>query len=132
MTMKAMRIEKATLISTTSGMPLAPVGGKHEPVLERHEADHLADGILPRHHHQQPEQHHGEREGEIFARERVGAGGDAQHHHHGQRNEPHAEQHGGADADHGLDLAVNAELDDHPVQHDRDQDRLEQRARSPR
>ena len=47
--------------------------GKHEPVLQRHEADHLADGILPRHHHQQAEQHDGEREGEILAREKVGA-----------------------------------------------------------
>ena len=126
MTMKAMRMEKATLISTTKRHALGAGGGKHEPVLERHEADHLTHGVLPRHHHQQSEQHHRQREGEVFTHQRVGAGGDAQHHHHGQRNEPHAEQHGGADPDHRLDLAVNAELDDHPVQHDWDQHRLEQ------
>ena len=31
MTMKAIRIEKATLISTTSGMPLAPVAASTNP-----------------------------------------------------------------------------------------------------
>ncbi len=31
MTMKAMRMEKATLISTTSGMPLAPVAASTSP-----------------------------------------------------------------------------------------------------
>ena len=31
MTMRAIRIEKATLISTTSGMPLAPVAARISP-----------------------------------------------------------------------------------------------------
>ena len=31
MTMKAIRMEKATLISTTSGMPLAPVAASTSP-----------------------------------------------------------------------------------------------------
>ena len=101
-------------------------GGEHQAVLQRHEADHLTDGVAPRHHHQQAEQHHREREGEVLARQRIGVGGDAQHHHHGERHQAHAEQHGEADADHGLDLAVNAELDDHPVQRHRDDDGLEQ------
>jgi len=54
--MKAISTEKATLISTTSGMPFAPVAA-NEPVLERHEADHLAHGIAPGHHHQKTKQH---------------------------------------------------------------------------
>ena len=43
-----------------------------------------------------------------------------------ERDQPHAEQHGEADAADGLDLAVDAEPDDHPVQRHRDDDRLEQ------
>ena len=45
-------------------------GGKHEPILQRHEADHLTYGVPARHHHQQAEQHHRERKGEVLARER--------------------------------------------------------------
>src|SRR5262245_42300524 len=41
--------------------------GKHEAVLERHEADDLTDGVAPRHHHQEAQQHDRERKGEIFA-----------------------------------------------------------------
>ena len=101
-------------------------GGKHQPVLQRHEADHLADGIAPRDHHEQAEQHDGEREGEVLARQQIGALGGAQRHHHGQRDQPHAEQHGETDAAHRLDLAMDAEPDDDPMQRHRDQDRLEE------
>ena len=48
-----------------------------------------------------------------------------QHDHHRQRDEPHAEQHGRADADHGLDRAVDAEPHDHAVQRHGDDDGLE-------
>src|SRR4249920_714642 len=100
-------------------------GGEHEPVLQRHEADDLAYDVASRHHHQEAEQNHGKRKGEVLARERIGFRGDAQHHHHGERDEAHAEQHGETDAANSLDLAMNAELDDHPVQGHRDDDRLE-------
>ena len=50
-------------------------GRQDQAVLERHEADDLADRVAPRHHHQRPEQHDGERESEILARQRIGGGG---------------------------------------------------------
>src|SRR6185369_7847306 len=100
-------------------------GGEHEAVLQRHEADHLAHRVAPRDHHQQAEQYDRERKGEVFACQRIGLGGHAQHHHHRQRNEAHAEQHRRADADNGFDLAMDAEFDDDPVQRSRDDDGLE-------
>ena len=73
-----------------------------------------------------------EREGEILARQRIGLGGHPQHHHHRQRHQADAGQHGRADADHRLDLAMDAEPHDDAVQRHRNDDRLEARARSPR
>src|SRR5579875_3493521 len=100
-------------------------GGQHETVFERHEADHLAHGVSPRHHHQQAEQNHRQRESQVFARERIGLGGHAQHHHHRKGDEADPEQHGSADADDLFDLAMDAETDDDAVQGNRDHDRLE-------
>src|SRR5581483_4326409 len=54
-------------------------GRQHQPVLERHEAYDLADGIAARHHHQKAEQYDRQRKGEILARQRVGIGRDPQH-----------------------------------------------------
>ena len=98
-----MRTEKATLISTTSGMPLAPVAARIRPFSDRHEADDLAHRVAPRHHHQQAEQDDGERERQVLARQRSGFGGDAQHDRDRQRDEADAGQHGRADADDRLD-----------------------------
>src|SRR5262249_28652786 len=100
-------------------------GGEHEPVFERHESDHLPDRVAASHHHEQAKQHDRERKGEVLTRERIGARSHAQHHHHRERDQPHADQHGGADADHFLDLAVNAEPDDDPMQGHRNDNRLE-------
>ena len=40
---------------------------KHEAVFQRHETDHLAHRIAPRHHHQQTKQKDAERESESMA-----------------------------------------------------------------
>ena len=91
-------------------MPLAPVAGEDEPVLERHEADHHRDGVAPHHHHQHAEQHDRQGEGEVLAGEHVGLAGDAQHHDLGERDQRQAGQHGRPDADDVLDVALDAEL----------------------
>ncbi len=124
-TMKAISTEKATRNLDHQRHALGAGRRQHQAVLQRHEADHLAHGIAPRHHHQQAEQHHRQRKRKILARQRIGLRRHPQHHHHRQRHQPHAEQHGRTDADHGLDLAVDAELDDDPVQNDRNDDGLE-------
>ena len=79
MTMKAIRIEKATLISTTSGMPLAPVAASTKSVLEPYESHDLTDRVAARHHDQKSEQHDRQSKGEIFTRQRIGLGGHPQH-----------------------------------------------------
>ena len=119
-TMKATRTEKATLISTTSGMPLCAGRCQDQAVFERHEANDLAHGVASRHHHQEAEQHDGEGKSQILARQRVGIARNPEHDDHGQSDEPHAGEHGGADADDVLDLAVDAEAGDDPVQRRRE------------
>ena len=99
--------------------------GEDQPVLDRHEADHLAHRVAPRHHDQQAEQDDRQREGEVFAHERARLGGDRQHDQDRQRDEADAAQHDLPDADHGLDVAMDAEPHDDAVQHDRDHDRLD-------
>ncbi len=74
------------------------------------------------HHDEQAEEHHGQREGEVLARQRIGLGRDAQHHHHRERHQRHAGKHGGADADRRLDLPVDAELLDDAVERQRNDD----------
>src|SRR5687768_5661518 len=49
------------------GHALGAGRGKYKTVLQRHEADHLADGVASHHHHQEPEENDGQREGEILA-----------------------------------------------------------------
>src|SRR5215469_10948017 len=77
---------------------------KHKPVLERHEADDLAHGIPARHHHQQPEKHNRECEGEVFAGEGIRAGRNPQHDDHREGDERHSRQHRKAGADDSFDL----------------------------
>ena len=125
MTMKAIRIEKATLISTTNGMPLAPVAASTRPFSSDMKPTTWLTALRRVTIISRPSSTTDEREGEVLARQRIGLGRDAQHHHHRQRHQPHAEQHGGADADDRLDLAVDAEPLDHPVQRHRDDDGLE-------
>src|SRR5438046_742832 len=99
--------------------------GEDQPVLDRHEADHLPYRITARHHHQQAEEDHGQGEGEILAHQRTLRGGDRQHHHDRQSHQADAAQHRLSDADHGLDVAMNAQPNDDPVQHHGDHDRLD-------
>ena len=124
-TMKAIRIEKATLISTTSGMPLAPVAASTRPFSSDMKPTTWLTALRRVTIISRPSSTTDEREGEILARQRIGVGGHPQHHHHRERDQAHAEQHGRADADHVLDLAVDAEPHDDPVQRDRDDDGLE-------
>ena len=109
MTMKAIRIEKATLISTTSGMPLAPVAARISPFSSDMKPTTWLTALRRVTIISKPSSTTDKREGEILARQRVGVGGDRQHHHQRQRHQRHAGQHGQADADHRLDLAVDAE-----------------------
>ncbi len=125
MTMKAISTEKATLISTTSGMPLAPVAASTRPFSSDMKPMTWLTALRRVTMISMPSSTTDKRKGEVFAGERIGAGGDAQHHHHRQRDQPHAEQHRRADADHGLDLAVDAEAHDDPVQRDGNDDGLE-------
>ena len=60
-----------------------------------------------------------------IAGERVSFARHAQHDHHRKCDEAHTKQHGGADADHLLDLAVNAEPHDDAMKRDRNNERLE-------
>ena len=124
-TMKAIRIENATLISTTSGMPLAPVAASTRPFSSDMKPTTWLTALRRVTIISRPSSTTDEREGEVFARERVGLGRHPQHHHHRQRDQAHAQQHGRADADHLFDLAMDAEADDDPMQRDRDDDRLE-------
>ena len=119
------RIEKATLISTTSGMPLAPVAARMRPfsidmkpitwptALRR-------DTIISR-----PSRMTDSAKARSSRDERAGLGGDRQHDQDRQRHQTDAGQHGLPDADHGLDVAVDAQPHDDAVQHHRDDDRLD-------
>src|SRR3954453_6805056 len=53
---------------------LGPGRGQDQAVLEAHEPDDLAHRVAAGDHHQQAEQDHGEREGDVLARQRVGRG----------------------------------------------------------
>ena len=124
-TMKAIRIEKATLISTTSGMPLAPVAASTRPFSSDMKPTTWLTALRrvtiisrPSSTTESAKARSSRASGSASVR-------DAQHHHHGQRDEAHAGEHGRADADHLLDLAMNAEAHDDPMQRDRDDDRLE-------
>ena len=125
MTMKAIRTEKATLISTTSGMPLAPVAARIRPFSSDMKPTIWLTALLRVTIIKKAEQDHRQGEGEILARQRVGVRGHAQHDDHGQGDQRHAGQHGRPDADHVFDLAMDAEADDDPVQRYRNDDRLE-------
>ena len=124
-TMKAIRIEKATLISTTSGMPLAPVAARIRPFSSDMKPTTWLTALRRVTIISRPSSTTDEREGEVLARQRVGARRHAQHDHHRQRDQAHAGEHGEADADDRLDLAMDAEAHDDAVQRDRDDDRLE-------
>ena len=125
MTMKAIRTEKATLISTTKRHAARAGAREDQPVLDRHEPDHLADCVTPRHHYQKPEEHDGERKRHIFTDQRAGAGRHAQHQVHGQRDKSDAEQHRQAGSDGDLDLPMQSHAHHHAAERHRDDDALE-------
>src|SRR5258706_3528147 len=100
-------------------------GGEDQPVLDRQEADHLAHGIAPRDHHQQAEQDHRKRKGEVLARQRAGLRRDRQHDHDRQRDQRHAGEHRQTDADHRLDRAMDAQAQHDAVQREGNDRRLD-------
>ena len=124
-TMKAIRMEKATLISTTNGMPLAPVAASTRPFSSDMKPTTWLTALRRVTIRRSPEENHGKREGEVLARQRISLGCHVEHDDGGKRDEAHADQHGQAHPDHRLDLAMDAEAHDHPVQRHRDNDCLE-------
>ena len=93
MTISATSTEKATEISTTSGMPLAPVAARMSPFSSDMKPTTIETAFRLHDHHQEAEQHDREREGEVLARQRVGFARDPQHHDLGQRDQSQAGEH---------------------------------------
>ena len=109
MTMKATSTENATLISTTSGMPLAPVAARirpfssdMKPMIWLTALRRVTIIISPSSTTERANARSSRASGSA-------AGRGLEHDHHRQGHEPHAGQHGRADADDGLDGAVDAE-----------------------
>ena len=124
-TISATRIEKATLISTTSGMPLAPVAARIRPFsIDMKPITWLTalrrDTIISR-----PSRMTDRAKARSSRASVPACGRDRQHDHDRQRDQADAGQHRLPDADHGLDGAVDAQPHDDAVQRDRDHDRLD-------
>ena len=109
-----------------------------QAVFQRHEADDLGDGVAPGDHHQKAEQDHGEREGEILTRQGAHAGTHRDDQQNRERHEAKTQNHGRPAAQHLLDLAMDLEAandpmqrcrDDEALDHDRDRRRHEQMRR---
>ena len=116
MTMKAISTENATLISTTSGMPLAPVAARTRPFSSDMKPMMSPTALRRVTIIRRPSSTTERGEGEVFTPEPVGRLRHPQHHHQREGDQSHAGQHGGADANHLVDLAVDAQTPDDPVQ----------------
>ena len=125
MTMKAIRIENATLISTTSGMPLAPVAASTSPFSSDMNPTTWLTALRRVTITRRPSSTTDSAKAKILARQRIGVGGDVQHQDHRERNQRHPGQHGRADTDGRFDIAMNAELLDDAMQRHWNDDRLE-------
>ena len=125
MTMKAIRIENATLISTTSGMPLAPVAARMRPFSSDMKPTTWLTALRRVTIMRSPSSTTASAKARSSRASGSAPGRDAQHHHHRERDEPHAGEHRRTDANDGLDFAVDAEPDHHAMERDRDDDRLE-------
>ena len=124
-TTSATSTEKATEISTTSGMPLAPVAARMSPFSSDMKPTTIETAFRLTTIISMPSS---TTESAKARSSRASASASlaiAQHHDLGQRDQRQARQHRQPDADHVLDVAANAELGDDAVQRDRDQDRLE-------
>ena len=124
-TMKATRTENATLISTTSGMPLAPAAARMSPFSSDMNPMIWLTALRRVTIISRPSSTTERAKRQILARERIGLSGRAQHDDHRQGDESDAQQHGGADAADRLDRAVDAELHHDPMQRHRNDDGLE-------
>ena len=98
-TISATRIEKATLISTTNGMPLAAVAARISPFSIDMKPITWLTALRREIIRQKPEQDDRQRERQVFARQRAGLLGDRQHHHDRQRDQADAGQHSQPGAD---------------------------------
>ncbi len=123
--MNATRTEKATLISTTSGIPLAPVPARISPFSIDMKPTTWLTALRRVTIMSRPSSSTDSAKARSSRASGSASGGDAQHHHHRQRDERDARHHGGADADHGLDLPLDAEAGDDAVERDGNDDRLE-------
>ena len=125
MTMKAISTENATLISTTSGMPRAPVAARLMPFSSDMKPTTWLTALRRVTIISSP----------ISTTDRASAmssratgsacGGDRQHDLQRQRHQGDAGEHGQADADNGFDLAMDAHAEDHAAQRDGNEDGLE-------
>ena len=115
MTMNAISTEKATLISTTSGMPLAPVAASTSPFSSDMKPTTWLTALRRVTIINKPSSTTDSAKREIFACQWVGLRGYPQHHDHGERDQTHAKQHGGADPNHGFNFAMDAEPHDNAV-----------------
>ena len=125
MTMKATSTENATLISTTSGMPLAPVAARIRPFSSDMKPMIWLTALRRVTIISRPSSTTDSAKARSSRASGSAVAVALQHHHHGERHEPHAGQHGRADADHGLDGAVDAEPHHDAAQRHRNDDGLE-------
>ncbi len=109
MTMKAIRTEKATLISTTSGMPLAPVAARIRPFSSDMKPTTWLTALRRVTIISRPSSTTESAKARSSRASGSAPRGDRQHHHDRQRDQADAGQHGRPDADDRLDLAVDAE-----------------------
>ena len=108
MTMKAMSTEKATVISTTSGMPRAPVPARINPFSSDMKPITWLTALRRVTIIKRPSRTTASASATSSRASAIGAGRHPQHQIHRQRHEADADQHGEAGADGAFDLAVDA------------------------
>ena len=109
MTMKAISTEKATLISTTSGMPLAPVAASTSPFSSDMKPTTRPTALRRVTIISRPSSTTESANARSSRASRSAVRGHPQHHHQRERHQADARQHGRADADHLVDLAMDAQ-----------------------
>ena len=124
-TMNAIRIENAVEISTTSGMPRAPVAASTRPFSRLMKPTTWVTA-LRRVIIKEAQEDHREGESEVLAADPPGSAGHRQDDENGERSQGEAGEHGETHTHYRLDLAVDAELPHDPVQRQGDDDALDE------
>ena len=125
MTMKAIRIEKATLISTTSGMPLAPVAASTSPFSSDMNPTTWLTALRRVTMTRRPSSTTDSAKARSSRASGSASAVTRSISTIRERDQRHPGQHGRADADRRFDVAMNAELLDDAMQRHRNDDRLE-------